>query len=103
MERTQPRRLTSDEEDILDALHFVLSYDELRRETKLNKPALDRLLPKLIAEELVDRLEWNDEKKEYYPIDSVEKPFVETSLNAIDNESQFFLATKKGLFLHHSA
>ncbi len=92
------RQLSRTEETILDALHFVLSYEELKQETRLNTDTLDEELARLTAEGIVERLLWNEPKKEYLPIELCEPDAVAgKSMQAFH-----FLATKKGLFLHHS-
>ncbi|MFN3392988.1 MAG: hypothetical protein ACK41G_03875 [Candidatus Thermochlorobacter sp.] len=85
--------LSREEDAVLDALHFVLSFEELQKETRLEKAQLQACLWKMIENGDVQALAWSEEKKEYLPIEQMLAPL----------ESYHFLATKEGLFRHHSA
>lgn len=84
--------LSREEEAVLDALHFVLSFEELQKETCLEKEQLQACLRQMIESGDVQALAWSEEKKEYLPVEQILAPL----------GSYHFLATKEGLFRHHS-
>lgn len=89
----QPAPLSREEDAVLDALHFVLSFEELQAETRLEKTRLQDCLWQMIQGGDVQALAWSEEKKEYLPVEEIAAPL----------EAYHFLATKEGLFRHHSA
>lgn len=85
--------LSREEEAVLDALHFVLSFEELQKETRLEKTRLQDCLVQMMKGGDVQALVWSEEKKEYLPVEEMSAPL----------EAYHFLATKEGLFRHHCA
>ncbi|MDW8467320.1 MAG: hypothetical protein RML35_14485 [Chloroherpetonaceae bacterium] len=74
-------------------MHFVLSFEELAEETHLEATRLHEVLQALLVSGDVQALEWVESKKEFLPVEALQKPL----------ETYYFLATKEGLFRHHSA
>lgn len=85
--------LSKEEESVLDALHFVLSFEELAEETRLEAAQLQSVLQALLASGDVQALEWSEEKKEFLAVELLQKPLT----------AYHYLATKEGLFRHHTA
>jgi hypothetical protein len=85
--------LLPEEDAILDALHFLLSFEELQAETGLEKNQLQVCLRRLIESGDVQVWAWVPDKNDYQAIEEVPEQL----------EQYHFLATKEGLFRHHSA
>ncbi len=92
-EKNKIRPLSKHEEEILEALHFMLSFEELISETKLKEEACKELLRVLIRDELVQALQWQPDKNEFVPLDEVPDELHQLR----------FLATKHGLFSYHTS
>ncbi|MFQ3599341.1 MAG: hypothetical protein SNJ55_08235 [Chloroherpetonaceae bacterium] len=92
-EKNKIRPLSKHEEEILEALHFMLSFEEVVSESNLEREKCQEILRVLIRDELVQALRWQPEKNDFMP------------LNEIPDELQglYFLATKHGLFSYHTA
>ncbi|MBC8042034.1 MAG: hypothetical protein IAF08_01200 [Rhizobacter sp.] len=84
---------TPDEESVLDALHFVLNFADLKTETRLEDERLLAAIENLTALELVEVLEWHEARKEFFPPRDIHLPL----------ERYAFLATARGLRVIHSA
>ncbi len=85
--------LLPEEDAILDALHFLLSFEELQAETNLEKNQLQVCLRRLIESGDVQVWAWMPDKNDYQAVEEVPDQL----------EQYHFLATKEGLFRHHSA
>ncbi len=92
-EKNKIRPLSKHEEEILEALHFMLSFEEVVSESNLEREKCKEILRVLIRDELVQALRWQPEKNDF------------TRLDEIPDELQglYFLATKHGLFSYHTA
>jgi hypothetical protein len=91
-EKTLIRPLASEEETVIEVLHFLCSYRELCVETKISSVDLDPLLQKLFAQKLVQIFLWSNGQHEFVSMEERTYPWVE----------YYFLATKAGLFSFHS-
>lgn len=78
--------LASEEEKIIAALHFILSFGELSEETGFPGQVLEKHLARLINDGLVLAMEWNEEMKDFVAAGQT---------RAFDR--CFFMATKDGL------
>jgi hypothetical protein len=85
--------LSPEEDAILDALHFLLSFEDLQAETGLEKNQLQTCLRHLVESGDVQVWVWLPEKNDYQAVEQVPQHL----------ESHHFLATKEGLFRHHSS
>ncbi|MFN3562264.1 MAG: hypothetical protein ACK4XY_01895 [Chloroherpetonaceae bacterium] len=92
-EKNKIRPLSKHEEDILEALHFMLSFDDLLQETNINEQILDKSLRALMRDELVQALKWNSEKNDFIALDTIPDEL----------RGLHFLATKHGLFSYHTS
>jgi hypothetical protein len=92
-EKNKIRPLSKQEEEILEALHFMLSFEEVVSESNLEREKCKEVLRVLIGDELVQALQWQPEKNEFMPLD--ESPDELQDLH--------FLATKHGLFSYHNS
>lgn len=91
-EKNKIRLLSKHEEDILEALHFMLSFDDLVQETNINEQILDKSLRALMRDELVQALKWHAEKNDFIALDTIPDEL----------HGLHFLATKHGLFSYHT-
>jgi len=92
-EKRKLRPLSKCEESVLEALHFMLSFEDLMRETGINEKMLAELLKTLIRDELVQALTWQSDKNDFIALDEVPN----------DLQTLHFLATKHGLFSYHAS
>ncbi len=92
-EKRKIRPLSKQEESVLEALHFMLSFEDLMRETSIDEKTLSELLRTLIEDELVQALMWQSDKNDFIPLDEVPN----------DLRTLHFLATKHGLFSYHAS
>jgi hypothetical protein len=92
-QRKNIRPLTSHEERVIEALHFVTSFQDLSRETKFSSEVLSVLLETLLRDGLVQAFIWSDTENEFVTVETTPKPLTAHS----------FLATKDGLFSFHAA
>lgn len=92
-EKSAIRPLSKDEEVVVEALHFMLSFVELQQETGLNEITLRLILEKLISDGLIQILVWSE----------LENDFISRDRVAQSLSSCSFLATKAGLFSFHSS
>ncbi len=92
-EKRKLRPLSNHEESVLEALHFMLSFEDLMQETGIDEKTLAELLRTLILDELVQALIWQSDKNDFIPIDEVPN----------DLRTLRFLATKHGLFSYHAS
>ncbi len=92
-EKRKLRPLSKHEESVLEALHFMLSFEDLMREINIGKETLAQVLRTLIHDELVQALMWQSDKNDFIPIDEVPS----------DLRTLYFLATKHGLFSYHAS
>lgn len=83
---------TPDEESVLDALHFVLQFADLKTETQIKDDRLLAAVKNLITLNLVEVLEWHEARKEFFPPLEIKSPL----------EHYAFLATARGLRVIHS-
>ncbi|MCS6990191.1 MAG: hypothetical protein NZM06_11835 [Chloroherpetonaceae bacterium] len=91
-DKIKTRALTKTEETILEALHFMLSFEELKEETGLTDETLADALRVLIRDELAQVLAWQADKDDFIALDEIPS----------DLSHHHFLATKRGLFSYHS-
>lgn len=92
-EKRKIRPLSKTEETILEALHFMLSFEELEAETGLKGDALAQALRVLIRDELAQALRWRADKNDFIALDEM----------PADLKGCRFLATKSGLFSYHTS
>jgi hypothetical protein len=92
-ERKSIRPLSKEEEAVIEALHFVLSFFELQQETKFSAATLRQILQTLMRDGLVQILAWSDGSADLVALESLPPSL----------ESCSFLATKAGLFSFHSS
>jgi hypothetical protein len=92
-EKRKTRPLSKHEESVLEALHFMLSFEDLTQETGIDEKTLAELLRTLIRDELVQALMWQVDKNDFTPLDEVPN----------DLRTLHFLATKHGLFSYHAS
>jgi hypothetical protein len=92
-EKRKLRPLSKHEESVLEALHFMLSFEDLMREINIGEETLSQVLRTLIHDELVQALMWQSDKNDFIPIDEVPS----------DLRTLHFLATKHGLFSYHAS
>ncbi len=92
-EKRKLRPLSKHEESVLEALHFMLSFDEVVCESNLDNEKCAEVLRTLIRDELVQALCWQPDKNDF------------TALENVPDELQglYFLATKHGLFSYHAS
>ena len=84
--------MTPTQDDILDELYFVTSFQDLRNALGLPEEMLCLELKKLLALEFV---------KSFFPDPDSEIPFSPENFDQ-DCKRYFYLATKKGLLAHNS-
>ncbi len=92
-EKRKLRPLSKCEESVLEALHFMLSFEDLMREISVDKETLSKVLRTLIHDELVQALMWQSDKNDFIALDEVPN----------DLRNLHFLATKHGLFSYHAS
>ncbi|NTW49404.1 MAG: winged helix-turn-helix domain-containing protein [Chlorobiales bacterium] len=83
----QMRALDSEEAQIIESLHFMLSFADLSEETGLPGQVLKQYLARLINDGFILGMAWNEQKKDFVATDQVS-----CSLEACS-----FMATKEGL------
>lgn len=91
-EKNKIRPLSKHEEEILEALHFMLSFDEVVSESNVKREECKEILRILIRDKLVQALRWQPEKNDFMPIDETPDEL----------QDLYFLATKHGLFAYHT-
>ncbi len=84
--------MTPTQDDIIDELYFVTSYQELQKALDLPAETLCLELEKLLAQEFV---------KCFFPDPDTEIAYHQESF-AGNCHRYFYLATKKGLIAHNS-
>lgn len=84
--------MTSTQDDILDELYFVTSFQDLKASLNLPDETLCPELKKLLALEFV---------KSFFPDPDSEIAFSPENFDQ-DCKRYFYLATKKGLLAHNS-
>jgi len=84
--------MTSTQDDILDELYFVTSFQDLKASLNLPDETLCQELKKLLALEFV---------KSFFPDPDSEIAFSPENFDQ-DYKRYFYLATKKGLLAHNS-
>ncbi len=92
-EKRKLRPLSKCEESVLEALHFMLSFEEVVYESSLDKEKCAEVLRTLIRDELVQALYWQSDKNDFIALDQVPN----------DLRNLHFLATKHGLFSYHAS
>lgn len=81
------RSLTSEEGEIIELLHFIQTFADLSEETGYSGPVLEQCLARLIKDGFVLLMKWNDERRDFLPVNQHDAAF----------ESCNFMATKQGL------
>ncbi len=92
-EKRKIRPLSKLEESVLEALHFMLSFEDLMREINISEETLAQVLRTLIHDELVQALMWQSDKNDFVALDQVPNNL----------RDLHFLATKHGLFSYHTS
>lgn len=92
-EKNKIRPLSKQEEEILEALHFMLSFEEVVSESNLEREMCKEVLRVLIRDGLVQALQWQPDKNDFIPLDELPDKW----------QDLHFLATKHGLFSYHTS
>ncbi len=91
-EKRKIRPLAKHEEEILEALHFMLSFEEIVSESNLERKKCEETLRVLMRDELVQAFQWQPDKNEFVPLDKIPD----------EVQGLHFLATKHGLLSYHT-
>ena len=83
--------MTQEEFDIIDALYFMTSYEQLAKDISIKKSELDENLQELIKKGWINAFEHPDAL-----------PLQPEELKIEIFEKLYFLASKKGLLEHNS-